>query len=77
MLAGVITIPLGAPGRRTGGGFPVAMVLRNLIPIVLIAVLIAGGAMAHFRGMVKGFTVFGKIVVIVITVGLAAPLWRP
>ena len=74
VLAGVITIPLGALAGGLAAGFPVAMVLRNLIPIVLIAVLIAVGLWLIPGGMVKGFTVFGKIVVIVITVGLAAAI---
>ena len=41
---------------------------------MLIAVLIAVGLWLIPGGMVKGFTVFGKIVVIVITVGLAAAI---
>ena len=48
------------------------MVARNLIPIVLFAVLIALGLAFIPRGMVKGFQVFGRIVVILITIGLAA-----
>ena len=52
--------------------FPVGMVARNLIPIVLFAVLIALGLAFIPRGMVKGFQVFGRIVVILITIGLAA-----
>ena len=55
-------------------GFPVGMVLRNLIPIALIAVLIALGLWLIPNGMVKGFQVFGKAVVIVITIGLAAAI---
>ena len=74
VLAGVITIPIGSFAGGLAAGFPVAMVLRNLIPIVLIAVLIAVGLWLIPGGMVKGFTVFGKIVVIVITVGLAAAI---
>lgn len=53
-------------------GFPVGMVLRNLIPIVLFAALIALGLWLIPNGMVKGFQVFGKIIVIIITIGLAA-----
>ena len=50
------------------------MVLKNLIPIVLIAVLIALGLAFIPNGMVKGFQVFGRFVIIVITVGLAAAI---
>ena len=41
-------------------GFSIGMVLRNLIPIVLIAVLIALGLWKAERAVVKGFGYFGK-----------------
>ena len=72
VLAGVITVPIGSFAGGLAAGFPVMMVLRNLIPIALFAVLIALGLAFVPRGMVKGFQVFGRIVVILITVGLAA-----
>lgn len=50
------------------------MVLRNLIPIVLIAALIALGLWRAEKAMVTAFTVFGKIVVAIVTVGLAAAI---
>ena len=71
VLCGVVTIPLGSLAGGLAAGFPVVMVLRNLIPIVLIALLIALGLWRIPRGMVRGFQVFGRIVVIVITAGLA------
>ena len=74
VLAGVIAIPLGAFVGGIVAGFDLLMVLRNLIPIVLIAALIALGLWLIPGGMVKGFQVFGKLVVIVITVGLAAAI---
>lgn len=74
VLAGVITVPVGSFAGGVLAGFPVGMVLRNLIPIALIAVLIALGLWLIPNGMVKGFQVFGKAVVIVITVGLAAAI---
>ncbi len=55
-------------------GFGLIFVLRNLIPFVLIAILIAIGLWLIPKGMVKGFRVFGKGVVIVITIGLAAAI---
>ena len=50
------------------------MVLRNLLPIVLFALLIALGLAFVPNGMVKGFQVFGRIIVIIITIGLAAAI---
>ncbi len=74
VLAGVITIPVGAFLGGLVAGFPVGMVARNLIPILLFALLIALGLWLIPEGMVKGFQIFGKIVVIVITIGLAAAI---
>lgn len=48
------------------------MLLRNLVPIVLIAALIALGLWRAEKAMIRGFAVFGRIVVAVITVGLGA-----
>ena len=74
ILCGIVTIPLGVLAGGLVAGYPVMMVLRNLVPIVLIAVLIALGLWKAERAMVKGFEVFGKIVVIVVTIGLAASI---
>lgn len=74
VLAGIVTIPIGSLAGGLLAGFPVIMVLRNLIPIVIIALLIALGLWRIPNGMIKGFTVFGKIIVIIITIGLAAAI---
>ncbi len=74
ILAGVVTIPLGMLAGGLTAGFPIGMVLRNLIPIALIAVLIAFGLWKAEKGMIRAFGIFGKGVLIVITVGLAAAI---
>lgn len=74
VLAGVVTVPVGALAGGLTAGFPLGMVLRNLIPIALIALLIALGLWRIPQGMVKGFRVFGRGVVILITVALAAAI---
>ncbi len=74
VLAGVVTIPIGSFAGGLAAGFDLGMVVRNLIPIVLIAILIAVGLWKLPNGMVKGFTVFGKAVIVVITIGLAAAI---
>ena len=74
ILCGIVTIPLGILAGGIAAGFPLGMVLRNLIPIVLIAVLIALGLWRAEQTMVKGFALFGKFVVVVVTVGLAAAI---
>ncbi len=74
ILAGIVTIPVGVLVGGLVAGFPVLMVLRNLIPIVLIAALIALGLWKFEKAMIKGFSWFGKGVVAVITVGLVAAI---
>jgi ethanolamine transporter len=74
ILCGIVTIPAGVLAGGIVAGFPILMVLRNLIPIVLIAALIAVGLWKAEKGMIKGFGLFGKGVVAVITAGLAAAI---
>lgn len=74
ILCGTVTIPVGILVGGLTAGFPVGMVLRNLIPIVIIGALIALGLWKAENAMVKGFSVFGKVVVAVVTVGLAAAI---
>ena len=75
VLAGLLAI---APGAFAGGlaaGFPLGMLVRNLVPIVLFAVLIALGLWRWERAMIRGFLWFGRGVLAVITVGLAAAVF--
>lgn len=71
ILCGIVTIPVGVLVGGITARFPVGMVLRNLLPIVLIAALIALGLWKAEAQMVKGFTLFGKGVVALSTAGLA------
>lgn len=71
ILCGIVTIPIGVFVGGMVAGFSIGMVLRNLVPIVLIAILIALGLWRAERAMVRGFEIFGKFVVIVVTIGLA------
>ena len=74
ILCGIVTIPVGVLAGGLTAGFPVGMILRNLIPIVAIAVLVALGLWKAEGAMVRGFAVFGKAVVIVVTVGLVSAI---
>ncbi len=76
VLAGVVTIPVGAFIGGLVAGFPVLMIVRNLVPIVLFAVLIALGLIFFEKGMITGFLWFGRIILAVITVGLAAGIFE-
>ena len=72
ILAGIITIPAGALVGGLVAGFPIGMILRNLVPIVLFAGIIVLGLWFFEKAVVKGFLWFGRIIVALITVGLGA-----
>ena len=74
VLCGLVTIPIGVLAGGLVAGFDAGMVLRNLVPIVLIAALVALGLWKAERVMIRGFAWFGKGVVAVVTVGLAAAI---
>ena len=74
ILCGVVTIPIGVLVGGLVAGFDPLMVLRNLIPIVLIALLIALGLWKFEKGMIKGFGLFGKAIIALITFGLVSAI---
>ena len=74
ILAGIATIPVGILAGGLAAGFPFGMVLRNLIPTVVIAALIALGLWKAEKAMIAGFGWFGRGVTAVITLGLAAAI---
>ena len=74
ILCGIVTIPVGIFVGGIVAGFEIAMVVRNLIPIILIAALIALGLWKSEAAMVRGFAAFGKAVVALVTLGLAAAI---
>lgn len=76
ILCGIVTVPLGILAGGLVAGFPVMMVLKNLIPIVIIAALIAVGLWKAERAMIRGFDWFGKGIVALITVGLVAAIFE-
>ena len=76
ILAGVVTIPVGLLAGGLLMGMPVLKVLGNLIPIVLIAGLIALGLWRAEDAMIRGFSLFGKGIIALITVGLGAGIFE-
>ena len=74
VLAGIVTIPVGLLAGGLVAGFDLGLILRNLIPIVLLATVIAVGLWLAEGFMIKAFSVFGKVIVALITVGLAAAI---
>jgi len=76
MLAGFITIPLGCIAGGLVAGWDFLFVVKNMIPVTIVAGLIALGLWRIPEKMTHGFEIFGKGVVIMITIGLAAIVWE-
>ena len=76
ILCGIVTIPVGILAGGLVAGFPVMMVLRNLLPVVLIAMLISLGLWRAEKWMIKGFGWFGKGITALITAGLALAIFQ-
>ena len=76
ILAGLVTIPVGLLAGGLVMGMPFLKILGNLIPIVLIAALIALGLWRAENAMIKGFGIFGKGIIALITIGLAAGIFE-
>ena len=74
ILCGIVTIPVGVLAGGLAAGFRLGMILKNLLPIVLFAALIALGLWKAEKAMIRGFAAFGKGVVALITLGLGAAI---
>ena len=74
ILYGIVTIPVGCILGGLVAGFDLMMIIRNLVPIILFAAAIAVGLRLVPDKMIKGFKLFGKFVVAVITFALVAAI---
>lgn len=71
LLVGLIAIPFGGVFGGLSAGFPVALVLLNIAPIMLLALLLAAGLYFIPKQLTKGCLVFGKLVGALSCLGLA------
>ena len=76
ILCGIVTIPVGLLAGGLVAGFPISMILGNLVPIVLIALLIALGLWKWEKAMIRGFGWFGNGITALITFGLGLAIFQ-
>lgn len=76
LLIGLTTIPIGSILGGAIAGYDMGMVLINSIPVIIIAVLLALGLKFIPNGMIKGCIIFGKAIVVIVTVGLVAAAFQ-
>lgn len=72
VLIGLTTIPLGSLVGGLVAGFDLTMILVNLVPIVIVAGLIGVGLWLKPAAMIRGFEIFGRGVIAIISLALAA-----
>jgi len=72
LLIGLITIPVGSIIGGLIAGFDLMMILVNCIPVIMLSLLLAIGLKFIPEKMIKGSILFGKFILVVITLGLAA-----
>ena len=72
LLIGLITVPVGSILGGWLAGYDMGMVLINSIPVIVISILLGLGLKFIPNSMISGCIWFGKFIVVVITVGLAA-----
>lgn len=76
LLIGMITIPIGSVIGGAMAGYDMGMVLMNTLPVLVISVLLAVGLKFIPNAMTKGCIIFGRIVMIIITIGLVAAAFQ-
>lgn len=76
LLCGISTIPLGCFVSGVTMGISSITVLLNLSPAILISVIIIIGLLKFPKITIKVFSVFGKIISILITCGLALGIFQ-
>ncbi|MDQ0152369.1 ethanolamine transporter [Fusobacterium naviforme] len=71
LLIGLITIPIGCLIGGLIAGFQLHMLIMNTLPVLVLSALLALGLKLIPEKMIKGCTIFGQLITIVIYVGLA------
>jgi ethanolamine transporter len=76
MLAGFVAIPFGAFISGMVGGIQAGVIIVNLIPSIVLAILFALGLAFIPNKMMNGFNIFAKFITIVIVISLGIAIAR-
>ncbi len=76
LLIGLVTIPIGGVTGGLIAGFDPELVWINNIPVIILSVLFVLGLIFIPKQMISGALIFGKFIVVVITIGLAAAAFQ-
>lgn len=75
-LCGFVTVPLGCFVSGLMLKINIGILLYNLLPLIIFAVLLTLGLIFFKNVCIKLFDILGKIITIIITLGLALSLWQ-
>lgn len=70
ILCGIITIPLGCVAGGMAAGFPVGMVVRNTMPVLVLSLILLVLLLVLGEKIVPAFSAFGRLLVAVAIFGL-------
>lgn len=73
-LAGFIAVPIGAFFSALLGGMTPSAALRNLLPLIVFALLLAGGMLRFPQRMLNGFHIFARIITVLIHIFFGAAI---
>lgn len=76
VLAGIIMAPVGAVVMALLAGYPVGQAIVYLVPVIIVAILIAIGLSVAREAMIKGFIIFGHFITSLILFGLGVAIFQ-
>lgn len=71
LLCGIVTIPIGSFLAGLICKIPVGVLLLNILPLIIFALLVATGLLLIPSICIKIFNILGTVIKIIITIGLA------
>lgn len=72
LVIGMIAIPLGSVVGGFLAGYSIRLVLVNTVPVFFLSLFLSSGLRFFPEKMMKACLIFGKIITIIITIGLTA-----
>ncbi len=76
LLCGIITIPVGCLASGIFMGLSFKALILNTVPILLFSAIIAICLLKFPKGCIKVFSVIGKLIVMLVTAGLALGIFQ-
>ena len=76
LLCGIVTTPVGCLAAGFIVGLPILDLLASIIPLLVCCIILAIVLFKFPRACVKGFKVFGKVIKVIILIGLMVGIFE-